>query len=675
MESRKAYFSIRAKFLSALLILTILPLLCAGFFSYRSASQALIQQAARHNERLVEKSIEQIDGRLALYLRDMHEIIGSGSAALQMHEAGQSLAKAAEDQKRYAAAREYIARIRLLDKNGALLIGTADRSSPRGMEEEIKDWVAQALQGKTYISDIHMSDDLNIPVLAVVSPIMNEAGAVRGAAVVDIKAHAIFRSLRLSQIAEGSHSFVVNREGKVIFHTLESGTAKDSIGTISSGSLKRVISEMIQARQSDFRDYVDNGVPYYVFYSPYPARNWTVGLSVPKAAFITEPRKILLAVLWMTTAMVIITVVTAFWFSRQITHPIRQFIAMLQHLVKSEGDLTRKMHITSSDELGILAGLFNQYLDALHAMISEVRTVSGKAANASEAMSATSQEMNVSAQEISKAVQQVSKGAAVQARFIDDIFRVLEKSAMSLKQMIDIAQTANLAVSRTTSQAEDAYISAEGAVKKIGLLTVSVQDTTRVIQGLGQMSQQIGQITETITTIADQTNLLALNAAIEAARAGEAGRGFAVVADEVRKLAEASSEAVRRIGGIIKSIQGEANKAVEAIQNNGREVQEGKLQIVNVSKVLREINRVVQQATQLVSQIALTGKERVDEMERVVKSVNEISAIAKESAATSEQVSSATEEQTASMEELSSSAQDLLRFASELKEMVDKFKV
>ncbi|MFA5362696.1 MAG: methyl-accepting chemotaxis protein [Candidatus Omnitrophota bacterium] len=672
---KKRFFPFRAKLLLAFLALTAFPLLFVGFFSYRSASRALIQQAAIQNERLVEKSVEQIDSLFTLYLRDMSEIIHSGSVAFMTYGSGRNPEGVVNEQKRYISSREYIAQIRFLDMNGTQFIDTADQTAAPKTEGAGKLWFEQAKRGNMFISDVSLSENLKIPTLTIASPVMNEAGIVQGVAAVDIKASSIFKALRFRDGADGSHSFAVNKEGKIIFHTQGNMILKDGIGAVSNDSFKQVIAKMIKSRQSDFTVYNEDGVVYYVFYTPYTLRGWSMGLSVPQAAFLTEPRKLLLAVLGITAIVVIITTVIAFWFSRQVTDPLRQFITMLRNLVKSEGDLTHKINITSSDELGILADLFNQYLDALHTMITEVRMVSDKAANSSEEMSATSQEMNVTAQEISKAIQQVSGGAVIQSRYIDDIFKVMEKLALSLKQVIDNAQTASLAVSQTTAQAEDAYLSAEGAVKKISFLTVSVQDTTKVIQGLGQMSQQIGEITGTITTIADQTNLLALNAAIEAARAGEAGRGFAVVAEEVRKLAEASSAAVRKIGGIIKSIQAESNKAVDAIQVNAREVQEGKAQIVNVTKVLHDINQVVQQATLLVNQIALSGKERVDEIERVVKSINEVSIIARESAATSQQVSSATEEQTASMQELSSSSQELLRYASELKQMVDKFKV
>ncbi|MDD2703266.1 MAG: methyl-accepting chemotaxis protein, partial [Candidatus Omnitrophica bacterium] len=584
--AKKGFFSIRAKLLLAFLVLTVPPLLFVGFFSYRSASQALIQQAIRQNERLVEKSIEQIDGHFMLYQRDISEIVRSGSAVFMMYDSGRDPADAVNEQKRYISGREYIAQIRFLDSNGIQFAGTAGKTALRKIEGEESLWFDRAKQGETVISDVYMSDDFNIPVMTIASSVMNAAGKFQGVIAMDMKISSVFRALRLS----GAQSFAVNKEGKIIFHTLEDRILKDNIGTISNISFKRVISEMIGSRQADFAVYEDSGLPYYVFYAPYPQREWIMGLSVPESSFMIEPRKLLLAVLAITAGVVLITMAIAFWFSRQFTYPIRQFIAMLQNLVKNEADLTNKINIASSDELGMLADLFNQYLDTLRVMITEIRMVSDKAAGSSEEMSATSQEMNVSAQEISKVILQVSRGAAAQSQYIDDIFKVMENSAMSLKQVIDNAQTASLAVNQTTAQAEEAYVSAEGAVRKIGFLTASVQDTTKVIQGLGQMSLQIGQITQTITTIADQTNLLALNAAIEAARAGEAGRGFAVVAEEVRKLAEASSGAVRRIGGIIKSIQAESAKAIDAIQINAREVQEGKMQVVNIAKVMKDIN-------------------------------------------------------------------------------------
>ncbi len=251
----------------------------------------------------------------------------------------------------------------------------------------------------------------------------------------------------------------------------------------------------------------------------------------------------------------------------------------------------------------------------------------------------------------------------------------MEKTAVSLKQVVANAQSTSKAVSETSEKAEAGRISAQEAVAKIEHLVNIVMATSKVIQDLGQTSQQIGEITETITSIADQTNLLALNAAIEAARAGEAGRGFAVVAEEVRKLAERSAEAVRKIGGLIKSIQSETSRAVGAIETSSKEVQEGKAQVSKIAELLIEINKAATDANGLVNQIVVSGKQRVEETDKVVKSINEIANIAKDSASTAQEVSSSSEEQTASMEEVSASAQELSRLAMDLKDVVEKFKI
>ncbi len=341
----------------------------------------------------------------------------------------------------------------------------------------------------------------------------------------------------------------------------------------------------------------------------------------------------------------------------------------------SAGDLTQKIFIKSKDELGRLGDAFNKIVNSMHSIVSQVRNSADRVASSAEEMSSSAEEMNATTQEVSAAIQKVSKGATTQAERLQETFETLEKTAESIKQIVTDAQSANQAVSDTNIQAEASKTQAKETVSKIERLTVTVADTAKVIQALGQMSQQIGEITVTITSIADQTNLLALNAAIEAARAGEAGRGFAVVAEEVRKLAEGSAEAVRKIGGLIRSIQSETNRAVNAIDMSSKEVQEGMLEVAKIAEVLSEISKGAQSSYKLTKGIADAGQKRILELERVVKSVNEVADIAKESASSVQEASSSTEEQTASMEEMSASAQELARLAMDLKEVVGKFKL
>lgn len=342
----------------------------------------------------------------------------------------------------------------------------------------------------------------------------------------------------------------------------------------------------------------------------------------------------------------------------------------------AEGDLSQEsVQIKSGNEIGILAGAFSSMLSNLRSMVLKVRTTADKVATSSQEMSSSAQQVNASTQEVSNAIAQVSKGAIAQAERIEETFTIMEKFAISLKQVVVNAQTASQAVSKTSDRSEAGRIVAKETVEKIERLSETVGSSVKIIQGLGMMSQQIGEITETITSIADQTNLLALNAAIEAARAGESGRGFAVVAEEVRKLAEGSAEAVRKIGSLIRSIQSETTHAIESIQASAKEAQEGKGQVIKIADFLGEINKVALDANELTQQIATAEQQRADEVERVVRAINEVSTIAKESASTTEEITSSTEEQTASMQEMTASVQELAHLAMELKDLVGKFKL
>ncbi|MGE5309190.1 MAG: methyl-accepting chemotaxis protein [Deltaproteobacteria bacterium] len=341
----------------------------------------------------------------------------------------------------------------------------------------------------------------------------------------------------------------------------------------------------------------------------------------------------------------------------------------------SNGDLTQQVAVKSKDEIGMLAGAFNEIVKSMHQIVSQVRASANKVASSAQQMSSSSEEMNATTQEVSTAITKVAKGADTQARRIDETFVTMENASKRIKLMVENAQNANRTVSDTSNIAAKGKEAADIAVAKIEHLTNVVVDTADVIQKLGQTSQQIGEITETITSIADQTNLLALNAAIEAARAGEAGRGFAVVAEEVRKLAEGSAEAVRKIGGLIRSIQSETKHAVDSIDVSSKEVQEGKVQVINISEVLNGITNSAKSASSVTSEIVDFGHQIIDEVENVVKGLNEVVNIARDSASTAQEVTSSTQEQTASMQEMSASAQELARLSTELMSIVSKFKL
>ena len=358
----------------------------------------------------------------------------------------------------------------------------------------------------------------------------------------------------------------------------------------------------------------------------------------------------------------------------QIVTPLLKVMGIAEKV--SQGDFTaEKVAVSSQDEMGQLAEVFNKLIDSLHDAFGQVRSFADKVATSAQQLASSTEEMNASTQEVSNAIQQVAKGSATQAERVAETSESMEKSSITLKQVVTNADSTSKAVSQTSERAQKGRNTAQETAEKIAKLTDTVVETAKVIQGLGEKSQAIGEITETITSIADQTNLLALNAAIEAARAGEAGRGFAVVAEEVRKLAEGSAEAVRKIGKLIKSIQSETQEAVKAIQTSSKEVQEGRAEVAKITDVLGEINKSVQEVNELAKQISTAIKQQVQDNEQVTKAVSEVAGIARDSAATAEQVSSSTEEQTASMEEVSASAQELSNLSTGLKDLVGKFKL
>ncbi len=281
----------------------------------------------------------------------------------------------------------------------------------------------------------------------------------------------------------------------------------------------------------------------------------------------------------------------------------------------AEGDLTVKAEVTA-DALGSVADAFNLMITGLMSLVTQAHDV------ALEIQRSTTDILHSSDRMKQGAEQQTS-----QIRSASDAVNTMSNTTQRMAQNADAATQTSL---KATQAAVKGGTSVAETIKGMQRIRAAVQTTGKKIKGLGERSLEIGAIIEVINEIATQTNLLALNAAIEAARAGEQGRGFAVVADEVRKLAERAARATKDITGLIKGIQVETSEAVTVMEEGTREVEEGTKLADQAGAALREIEQIVKQTAVLMTDITKAADDQVKVTARVVHSMDTISKLTQE---------------------------------------------
>lgn len=354
-------------------------------------------------------------------------------------------------------------------------------------------------------------------------------------------------------------------------------------------------------------------------------------------------------VLWITiaasTAIIMIIVVFAVFLASRITKPLKDIVVSADRAAK--GYLTERIDARTEDELGQVADSFNKTIGGFHEVIESLVETANVLTNAADKL------LNIS--------HGIVSGAEKQSSRTDQIATSMEEmSATTTEIAKNTADAAN-----SSKAAIDAAVKGKGVVKETvsGMARIAdrVKDSADVIRELGKGSEKIGEIIAVIETIADQTNLLALNAAIEAARAGEQGRGFAVVADEVRKLAERTTNATKEISDMILTIQEETRKAVASMEAGTKDVEQGVSLANKAGASLEEILDKIKKVGDMINQIATAAEEQSAASEEISLNIDETAKITREAAKGSK--------------ESLSNVQELTRMSAELKEIVDRFVV
>ncbi|WP_050180058.1 methyl-accepting chemotaxis protein [Domibacillus robiginosus] len=359
--------------------------------------------------------------------------------------------------------------------------------------------------------------------------------------------------------------------------------------------------------------------------------------------------------------------------TRMVTKPIRTIQELMSQAEK--GNLTAAGTYTSKDELGQLTTSFNDMTNGLREVIRQVAETAEQVAASAEELNANSEETTRATELIAGTMEEMASGSEHQLRQVSDTTTTMNELADGVQQIARNAQSVSETAAGAIERADSGNQSIRQAVDQMGSIHTTFDGLSDVIQGLGQRSNEIGQIIDSITSIAAQTNLLALNAAIEAARAGEQGRGFAVVADEVRKLAEESAQSAKQISGLISAIQAETARAVEAMKSATAEVQDGIEVVHNAGGSFADITSAIGDVTGQIEEVSAAVQQMAAGTDQVVASMNQMHSISENAAASTENVSAASEEQMASMEEIAASARSLAEMAALLQETTRRFAV
>ena len=390
----------------------------------------------------------------------------------------------------------------------------------------------------------------------------------------------------------------------------------------------------------------------------------------------TDQAILLTKIIAIVALIVSILIVIGFiaYIRKTITHPLKLVVSEAN--VIASGDLSRDdMNVKTKDEIGQLGKAFNEMKNNLATLIKNIQLNTQQLSVSSQELSASTEEISATTEDVTMRVEATTENSRIAAQASSESARATEETAHGVHRIAEATQalyTNSMDASKTAENGSSIIVQAKDQMEIIHVTTNSVN---ALVKKLAQQTEEINNISKVITDITDQTNLLALNAAIEAARAGEHGKGFAVVADEVRKLAEQSKNSAASMVNLTMEIKADTENVEQAVSDSLVSVEEGVQIITNAGSSFTSIAQAVTKMTTQIQEISATSEQLSASAEQVSASVNEIATSSNESSNNLEMIAAAVEEQTATMQQVNAVAFTLSESAQDLQQEIQKFKV
>ncbi|GFO67342.1 hypothetical protein GMLC_09210 [Geomonas limicola] len=455
------------------------------------------------------------------------------------------------------------------------------------------------------------------PIISFIAPITDQ-GKFAGVLSSDIMLDEVVKKVLDVKVGESGYAYIIDKDGKILIHPDKNLVLKKKFQDLATG-VTDLPGKLASAPSGSFEYQVGNDKKV-TSYALIPATGWYLCVAVPKAEIFAPVATQTATLATLGVVALVIGVVILVLFVRTLLQPLGLLSERITDLAEGEGDLTRRIEVGErNDEIGQLARELNKFIGSMQGIVSQIvgasRTLTGEASQ----LTATSTGISVGAEAVAGQTANVATASEEMAATASDIARSCHHAADSAQVAADTTQQCFSVVTRTVN-----------GIRERGELT---KNNARGISSLGERSEQIGAIVATIEDIADQTNLLALNAAIEAARAGEQGRGFAVVADEVRALAERTTKATREIGDMIRAIQQETQSAITSMEEGVRGTERGVEEAAELEGALASVLEQVNQVTMQVNQIATAAEEQTATTGEITANIQQVTSVVQETAA------------------------------------------